>query len=191
MAAKKAAKTPVKKTKATAGAKKVPAKKTEEFPFAPMMDLRKRMDQLFDEYMHGWPRFPSLARDLWDTSLLGEPFARLRGEMVDVRFDVSESDQALEITAELPGMDEKDVEVTLSDGLLSIKGEKKSETEEKKKDFHVSERRYGSFTRSLRVPDSVDQDKISAAFDKGVLHLTMPKRAEAKARKKKIAVTKK
>ncbi len=164
-----------------------PAPTAEEWPFAPFMDLRKRMDQLFDDYMRGWPRFPPLARDLWEA----EPFAGMRHGMLDVRFDISESDAALDVSAELPGMEEKDIEVTLSDGVLTIKGEKKAETEEKKKDFHLTERRYGSFSRSFRVPGTVNQDKIKATFEKGVLHLSMPKLPEAKSKKKKIAISKK
>ncbi len=159
----------------------------EEWPFAPFMDLRKRMDQLFDDYMRGWPRFPSLARDVWEA----EPFAGMRHGVLDVRFDISEGDAGLDVSAELPGMVEKDIEVTLSDGVLTIKGEKKAETEEKKKDFHLTERRYGSFTRSFRVPGTVDQDKIKATFDKGVLHIALPKHPESKAKKKKISVSKK
>ena len=164
-----------------------PAPTHEDWPFAPFMDLRKRMDQLFEDYMRGWPRFPSLGRDLWEA----EPFAGMRHGVLDVRFDISESDDALEVTAELPGMEEKEIDVTLSDGVLTIKGEKKAETEEKKKDYHLTERRYGSFSRSFRVPGTVDQDKIKATFEKGILHLSLPKYPESKAKKKKIAVSKK
>ena len=107
-----------------------------------------------------------------------------------MKFDVSETDDAVEMTAELPGIDEKDIDLTLSDGVLTIKGEKKSEKETKERDYYLSERRYGSFARSMRVPDSVDQDNLKASFDKGVLRVVMPKRAEAKAKKKKIAIGK-
>ena len=153
----------------------------------PFLALREEMDRLFDQFMSDW-RMPSLPRDL----LRLEPFqmpAWGRG-VVDVKFDVSETDDAIEMTAELPGMDEKDIDLTLSDGMLTIKGEKKSEKETKERDYYLSERRYGSFSRAMRVPDSVDQDKIKASFDKGVLNVVMPKRAEAKAKKKKIAIGK-
>lgn len=102
--------------------------------------------------------------------------------------DIAETDKEYEVTVELPGIDEKDVDVTLSNGVLSIKGEKKFEREEKKKDYYLSERSYGSFQRSIRVPEGVDAEKVSAAFNKGVLTLKLPKLPEVQASTKKIAV---
>ena len=102
--------------------------------------------------------------------------------------DISETDKAYEITAELPGMDEKNVEVKLANGLLTIKGEKQDEKEEKKKDYHMRERSYGSFERSFQVPDGVNADKIEANFKKGVLTVILPKSAEAQKAEKKITV---
>jgi len=102
--------------------------------------------------------------------------------------DVSETDKAYEITAELPGMDEKNVEVKVANGVLSIKGEKQEEKEEKKKDYYKRERNFGSFERSFQVPDGVDTDRIEASFKKGVLLVTLPKSAEAQKAEKKIAV---
>ena len=99
--------------------------------------------------------------------------------------DVSETDKAYEITAELPGMDEKNVEVKVANGVLTIKGEKQDEKEEKKKDYHMRERSYGSFERSFQVPDGVDADKIEANFKKGVLTVILPKSAEAKRLKRR------
>ena len=99
-----------------------------------------------------------------------------------------ESDKAYEITAELPGMDEKDIEVNVANGALTIKGEKKEEKEEKQKDYYVSERRYGSFERYFELPDGVDAGKIEAAFKNGVLRVTLPKTAEAQKPAKKIEV---
>ena len=83
----------------------------------------------------------------------------------------------LVVEAELPGLDEKDVSVTLNEGVLTLQGEKKSEREEKKDDYHLMERSYGSL--SFRVPDTIDADKAKASFEKGVLKVTIPKRAEA------------
>ena len=80
--------------------------------------------------------------------------------------------------------------MSLTDSVLCVKGEKKTESEEKRKDYFCKERRSGSFIRSFRVPDSVDQEKIKARFDKGVLEITLPKRPEAKLEPKKIAITK-
>jgi HSP20 family molecular chaperone IbpA len=88
------------------------------------------------------------------------------------------------------GMDESNIDVKFSDGTLTIKGEKKDEREEKQKDYHLSERRYGSFQRSFGVPDGVDADKIEAHFKNGVLTVTLPKRPEAQKSEKKIAINK-
>ena len=101
--------------------------------------------------------------------------------------DVAEHEKAYEITAELPGMDESNIDVKFSDGTLTIKGEKKDEREERQKDYHLSERRYGSFQRSFSVPDGVDADKIEAHFKNGVLTVTLPKKPEAQKSEKKIA----
>ncbi len=153
----------------------------------PMFALRSQMDRLFDDFMSDW-RMPSLSRDFLSLAPFG---TQASGQgAVDVRFDVSESDEGIEITAELPGIDEKDVEVSLDNGVLQIKGEKKFEKETKKRDYHLSERRYGSFSRAMRLPDSVDQDNIRAGFEKGVLTVMLPKRAEAKAKKKTIRIGK-
>ncbi len=145
------------------------------------MELRRQMDRLFDSFVGG-AHLPSL----------GAPFdlPALRGGAVPVRFDVSEGDDAIEVSAELPGLDEQDVEVVLENGVLTVKGEKKAESEKKEKDFYVAERSYGSFRRSFRLPDTVDEDKINADFDKGVLRLVLPKVAEAKRKAKKIPISK-
>ena len=102
--------------------------------------------------------------------------------------DLVEKDQAYEITAELPGLDENDVLVNYDDGILTIKGDKKEEAETKEENMYVSERRYGSFQRSIRVPESVDADKIEANFKKGVLTLMLPKKPEAQRHAKQISV---
>ena len=95
------------------------------------------------------------------------------------RLDVSETDKALEIVADLPGMDKKDINISLDGDLLTIKGEKKEVKEKKDKHFHTIERRSGSFYRTLRLPVTVENDKIEANFKDGVLTLTLPKSKEA------------
>ena len=102
--------------------------------------------------------------------------------------DIAETEKAYEITAELPGMSESDVEVVASNGGLTIKGEKKEEKEEKKKDYYLSERRYGSFERRMQIPEGVDADKIDATFKKGVLTVTLPKKPEGQKPAKTISV---
>jgi len=152
----------------------------------PLMALREQMDHLFDDFMSDW-RLPSLSRDLFTFE---PPHTPPWGRGVDVKFDVSETDDAIQIAAELPGIEEKDIDLTYSDGVLTVRGEKKAESETKERDYVVSERRYGSFARSMRLPDTIDAAKIKAKFDKGVLTVTLPKLAEAKAKKKKIAISK-
>ncbi|MBM3554998.1 MAG: Hsp20/alpha crystallin family protein [Alphaproteobacteria bacterium] len=102
--------------------------------------------------------------------------------------DVTETDKAYVVSAELPGMDEKDVEVILDKDRLTIKGEKKQESEKKEADFHVTERSYGAFQRAVLLPPTADTDKAAATFAKGVLTVTVPKKPEAQVQAKKIEV---
>lgn len=106
------------------------------------------------------------------------------------KIDVSEAKDAVEVTAELPGVDEKDVEVTLVDGVLTVRGEKKAEREEQDKDknWHVVERSYGSFSRSIALPFDPDASQVEAKFDKGVLRIRLPKPPEKVASEKKIEI---
>jgi HSP20 family protein len=104
--------------------------------------------------------------------------------------DIAEKEKEYEITAELPGMDEKNIDVKCADGMLTIKGEKTEEKEEKKKDYYLSERRFGSFQRSFQIPSGVDVNKIEASFKNGVLTVVLPKSAEAVKNEKKIAIRK-
>ena len=103
--------------------------------------------------------------------------------------DVTETDKAYQITSELPvGMGEKNVEVKFAEGVLTIKGEKQEEREEKKKGYSMRESSFGSFERTFQVPGDVDTDKIKASFKKGMLAVTLPKSAEARRAEKQITV---
>lgn len=146
----------------------------------PFESLRKEVDRLFEDFGGGfWGRpFRSLAR-------LEQSFPK---QTAAPAVDVTETDKTYEITVELPGLDEKNIEVNLANGGLTIKGEKKEEREETKKDYYVSERRYGSFERYFGLPDGVDADKIEATFKSGVLKVVLPKTAEAQQPAKKIEV---
>ena len=104
--------------------------------------------------------------------------------------DLWETDEAIMVEVELPGVTQKDVSVTLSNGILTIKGEKKSEREEKKDNYYMSERVSGSFERSLRLPDTVDENKLEAKFDSGVLKIIAQKKPEAVKAEKKIEIAK-
>ena len=140
-----------------------------------------------------WEPFGSLRRDM---ERLFEDFTReagwsptaAAGMSMTPRVDISESNGELRIEAELPGIDEKDVEVMLSEGRLTIKGEKKQEKEEKKQDYHLVERSYGSFARSIALPFAADPEQIKASFAKGVLTVTVPKPPEVKAKEKRIPI---
>jgi HSP20 family protein len=107
------------------------------------------------------------------------------------KIDVSESKDGIEVTAELPSVDEKDIDVTLSNGVLTIRGEKKTGRDEtdKSKNWHVIERRYGSFSRTVTLPYDPDTAKVEAKFEKGVLRVRLPKPAEITKKEKKIAIS--
>ena len=153
--------------------------------WSPLATMRREFDRMLDEFPWGWRR--PLARGLFDV----EPFFRgFAGVGAIAAVDIAEKDKEYEITAELPGMDESNIDVKFADGLLTIKGEKKEEKEEKKRDYYLAERRYGSFQRSFPVPESVDADKIEAKFANGVLTVILPKSAEAQKNEKRIAIKK-
>ena len=143
-------------------------------PGAELETLRHDMERLFEDF----------SRDFrW-----GAP--EVAGGSSAPRIDVSETEGEIRIEAELPGVEEKDVEVVLSNGRLTIKGEKKQEKEEKKKDYHLVERSYGSFARSIGLPFEADPGQIKATFANGVLHITVSKPAEVKAKEKRIPIGK-
>lgn len=153
---------------------------------SPISLLREDIDRAFDRMFSGWPGFGSLfPRDVFGTDDIGS-----YGGALAPRVDVSEDENAYEITAEMPGVDEKNVSLTVKENMLTLRGEKKVEKEEHKKGYHMRERRYGSFERSFRLPDGVDADQIGASFDNGVLHVTLPKRPEAKAKERKVEIRK-
>ena len=183
--AKKTDKETAKKVKTTKGKPTTPATAAETELMHPLLGLRDQIEDMFDRYFHGWSdRWPRLGQ-MWDV----EPGLGLKGFMRTPTVDMSETDKGYEITAELPGMDEKDLEVNLTDDVLTIEGNKREEREEKKKDYYLQERRYGEFRRSLRLPQDADADKISARFEKGVLNVEIPKTG-AKKRGRKISVDK-
>ena len=126
--------------------------------------------------------------DLWNR-LLGEtPFSRTFTEEWLPSADISETKDKLLIKAELPGLDPKDITVSVSGDLLTIKGEKKKEEEEKDEHHHFVERYYGSFQRSFRLPVNIQSDKVEATFDKGVLNITLLKKEAAEKKEIEINV---
>jgi HSP20 family protein len=167
---------------------KLPVTKASESTSAlqawqPFGSLRQEIDRLFDDF--GRSLWQPFRRSFFATEpLLGREMTWGTAPAVDI----VESEKAYEITAEVPGMDEKNIEVKVANGNLTIKGEKQEEKEEKKKDYYLQERKFGSFERSFSVPEGVDADKIEANFKKGVLTVTLPKKAEAQKPAKKIEV---
>jgi HSP20 family protein len=141
-------------------------------------DMRDEMNRMFGSLDFGrddWPR------------VLASPDGT---DMIAPDLDVHETDTAITIEAELPGVDEKDVSVTVANGVLTVKGEKKAEREEKQKNYYVSERSFGSFARSIRLPGTVDDGKIEAHIEKGVLKITVAKRADAAPAERRIEIKK-
>jgi HSP20 family protein len=151
----------------------MPARPTP--PFDPFERLHKQIDDLFSNswLTRAWP---------------GHGPA---GGAVMPSLEVSEDERQIVATAELPGIDEKDVEVTLDDNVLTIKGEKKAEREEKdeKKSYHLVERSYGAFRRSLALDADVDAANVKATFDKGVLKVVLPKTPQQQAKTTKIQIS--
>jgi len=146
----------------------------------PVMELHREMNRLFEEF------FGDLETGLaWP----GSTGLRSKAGTGTVRVDVSENDKEIRVTADVPGMEEKDIDVELSDNLLTIRGEKVQERDEKKDDYHLVERSYGSFERSIPLPGGLEEEKAKANFKNGVLSITVPKSAEAKANRKQIPIS--
>ena len=136
--------------------------------------FQKEFNRMFDDFFKGIEHAPSLFKK--DLSLF------------DPSVDVSENEKEILVTAELPGVDEKDVELTISKNNLIIEGEKKKESEEKNKDYYRKEISYGSFRQVLPLPAEVDESKIEANYQKGVLKIKLPKTAKAQEETKKIPI---
>lgn len=137
--------------------------------------LHREMDRLFE----------GMWREGSSASLLPEYWSQR--ELVP-QLDVTEDDKAYHVKVELPGMDQKDVDVTMSDRMLTIRGEKKEEKESKEKEYYRRERAYGTFRRSIEIPAAVDATKIEASFGKGILTIELPKTKEAQQKIKHIEV---
>ncbi len=172
-------------------AEKVPVKSgaktrlsSAEEAWQPIARFRDEVDRLFDDFVGRIGGFPFGWRGLPADSLRAGRF--FGGSVPAV--DLVEKEGGYALTAELPGLSESDVELTLADDILTIKGEKKEEKEDKGTGYQISERRYGMFRRSFPLPDDVDAEKIAATFKKGVLTVELPKRPGAESKEKKIAI---
>ncbi|WP_193171182.1 Hsp20/alpha crystallin family protein [Nisaea nitritireducens] len=142
----------------------------------PFSAFRAEMDRMF----HNFLQSPAMSMSL--------PFTGMHGGLVVPTTDMKESDTQISITTELPGMGEDDVEVTVKSGTLTVKGEKTEEKRDEKDNYHLTERRYGQFQRSFKLPENIDEAKIKASFDKGVLTITMPKSKDGTHAERRIKI---
>lgn len=149
---------------------------------SPLETLRHEIDRVFDDVTRGLPSMNSLwsPRKAWRSAF--------RNFDVMPQVDTSEDDTSYEISIELPGVEEKDVSLTVDNGMLTVRGEKKSQREEKKKEYHLTERSFGSFERSFQVPANVDEAKIVASYEAGVLTVVMPKSPNGKPSERRIPI---
>ena len=154
------------------GTETPPARREEEYP---LFSLQRDVNRLFEDFFRGF--------DLGPFRMAGEKWGEFSPKM-----DLEETEKEYRITAELPGMDEKDVEVLLTGNAITLKGEKKEEKEEKGKSSYHMERSYGSFQRTVPLPEGIDLKKVDADFKNGVLTVKLPKTMEAKTRNKKIPI---
>ena len=136
--------------------------KRREAGYQPLMSLKDEMDRLFE--------------DFFGANFLAAPWM---GEWIPA-LDISETQNQVVVRAEVPGINPKDIDISLSGDVLTLKGEKKAEREEKGKNYHLVERSYGSFSRSLRLPAAVDADKIEATYKDGILIIACPKKEKVK-----------
>ncbi|MCG3206360.1 MAG: Spore protein SP21 [Elusimicrobia bacterium] len=158
------------------GKKSLPIKRSDGDPFD---SLHREINRVFENFTKGF----------WDMSPFsgGAMEQRDQGDFMP-RTDITEDDKQIRVSVELPGMDEKDVQVSLANDELVIRGEKKTESEDKGKDWYRAERSYGSFHRTFALPEGIDSAKADASFKKGVLTVTIPKKADAQRDVKKITV---
>jgi HSP20 family protein len=139
-------------------------------PFRELATVRDEMDSLWERFLGEWPVLEPFRRE-WTPSL-----------------DVSEMKDSIVVKAEIPGIDPKDIDISLTGAALTIKGEKKQEKEQKDENYHRVERSNGAFARSVRLPKEVQSDKIEGSYKNGVLKITLPKSEEAKKKEIKIKV---
>lgn len=156
------------------GRETMPARRGEYEPFH---DFQRQMNRLFDDFFGDFSLAPRWGGE---RGLAAAGFAP--------RVDVSETDKEVKISAELPGMDEKDISVEMGDAAVTIRGERKEEKEEKGKNWYTREQSYGAFHRMVPLPESVQAEKAKASFKKGVLTVTVPKRDEGQGRRKTIRI---
>ena len=143
-------------------------------PFRDIITLREKMNRLFEDAVMARGEEKDMISSTWIPSV-----------------DIYETENSLILTAEIPGVDENNIEIKIEDNTLSLKGERLFEKETTEENYHRIERSYGSFYRSFTIPRSVDQEKIRAEHDNGVLRITMPKKPESKPKTVKVVTPQK
>jgi HSP20 family protein len=161
-----------------------PSARTPSRDVHPMESLRQQVDRLFQDFDRGW-RLPLFRRSDFDLEPL---WPREQGLARMPAVDIEEKPDSFEITAELPRLDEKDIQIKLSNGNLTIQGQKNTEREEEKGEYFLSERHHGTFQRIFRIPESVVPERIEAQFSKGVLTLNLQKKSSQAQQEKTIEV---
>lgn len=151
-----------------------PISKRENEEIHPVERFHREIDRMFDDFFTDF-KLPSI-------------FRHEKGETFSPRVNVSEDDNTVDVSAELPGLSNKDIEVSLKENVLTIKGEKNVEKEEKKKDYYHLERSYGKFHRAVALPAEVEEDKVDASFKDGILKIRLPKTAKAQEKGRMIEV---
>ncbi len=144
----------------------------------PLMRLHNEIDQIFDQFYKGFPLSPLRWPQEWS-----------KGGVVFPQLNIAEKKNAYTITVDVPGVEEKDIELTVQDGTLTIRGEKQTEKEDQDNQYHRVERSYGSFQRVLSLPSDAEEDKIEAKFKNGVLTITVTKNTTMTSSGRKIAIT--
>ncbi len=163
------------------GADKAPIL-TETRPWWPLHSLRGEVDRLFDDFMSSWP--------FSTRTTAAQPWARLPAAFRPAMpaTDIAENGKAFVITMDLPGVDEKNIDVNVTDDVLTVRAEATAERKEEKENCFLSERQHGEFQRAFQIPSGVDSARIGASYEKGVLIITLPKTAEAQQKQRKIRV---
>jgi HSP20 family protein len=142
-------------------------------PFKDLLSLQDRMNRLFDESVRNVkPGDEALSSAIWSPAV-----------------DIYETDDEVVVKAELPEVDQKDIDIQVENNTITLRGERKFNKETKKENFHRIERAYGSFSRSFTLPGVIDQEKIRADYKDGILKISMPKREETKPKQIKVAIT--
>lgn len=142
-----------------------------------MLDLKQNTERLFFPFVNDG--------GLIENFLNGQGIADMfnRENTINPAFDISETEEEYMLTGEIPGIDAKDLDISLSDSVLTVKGEKKKEKEEKNKNYYCTERYYGAFERSFHIPEAVKTDELNATYNNGILKLTLPKSETSKVKK--------